>query len=187
MKIPTKADRIEFWVYALAGSSFRYARQALEKLLQTKPKGKSEERRELTITALVLYCQPFKQDSPGKLDKNIVPQEHEATHQELSEIRDKIIAHREIGSPMKPWGFMNQIWIDVREGAFQVRTSFPTIKDDHAKRLLELLNVLIPLVEAKTEQFLTKYVDPTLPDNRYMVSLRGDAKEWFVTYPRPAQ
>ncbi len=186
MPTPTKADRVEFWVYALAGSSFRHARQALEKLLRTQPEPQSQERRELTITALVLYCQPFKQDSPGKLDKRIVPSEHKETHRELSEIRDKIIAHREIGPATKPWGFMNQIWIDVRAGTFQIRTSFPTIKDHHAERLLELLNVLIPLVETKAEQFLRKYLDPTLPDNQYMVSLRGDTEEWFQTYPRSA-
>lgn len=116
-----------------------------------------------------------------------MPKEHEETHRELSEIRDKIIAHREIGPATKPWGFMNQIWIDVHAGTFQVRTSFPTIKDSHAKRLLELLNVLIPVVEAKAEQFLRKYLDPTLPDNRYMVSLRGDTDEWLRTYPRSAQ
>ena len=71
---------------------------------------------------------------------------------------------------------MNQIWIDVRAGTFQIRTSFPTIKDHHAERLLELLNVLIPLVETKAEQFLRKYLDPALPDNQYMVNLRGTPK-----------
>jgi hypothetical protein len=64
MSKPTEIERLEYWLYAYARSSFVQARQCLELLLKENPGYQSPVRTALTMATIVGYARPFKQREP---------------------------------------------------------------------------------------------------------------------------
>jgi hypothetical protein len=183
MNKPTKAERIEYWLCAYARSSFIQTRQFLELLLKENPAYQSPLRTALTMAVVVGYARPFKQREPVKFSDTIIPPEYKGVHDEVIEIRDKIISHRDIGSPTTAWGFMNQVRVTIEGSELITNTSSPGINNDTARKLMTLIDALVQVTVEKTSHFVKQHLGPPPPDGCYIVSLEDDPEQWLVPTP----
>jgi hypothetical protein len=54
----------------------------------------------LSVAIVTLSARPFKQRKAVRLTEDIVPAESRGTHDDVIEIRDKSIAHRDLDAPV---------------------------------------------------------------------------------------
>lgn len=115
----------------------------------------NQTRKALTIAAVTAYGRPFKQRGTVRLSEDIIPAEYRETHDSTIEMRDKVIAHRDLDGPVADWGFISQLEIVIGEGALVINTRSPIMTDEIARALLPLLdwlictmnNAVVPFVE----------------------------------------
>src|SRR5262249_38074239 len=158
MSTPNKAERITFWQHAYARASFVEARINCKWLLETDPPPNSNFRRAVSIAVVTLYSRPFKQRKAVRLSENSVPREFRESHDEIIEIRDKSIAHRDLDAPVAEWGFISQVRIEVVSCQWTINTISPFLTNEKARELLPLLDALITKTTAVASAFINKYV-----------------------------
>lgn len=178
MSQPSKIDRIAFWKHTHALRSFKKSNGFLEVLLKENPAVGSPQRGALTIAIVIAYCCPFKQRGPVKLSEDVVPAEYRAVHNEAIDLRDKVLAHRDIDGPDTDWEFINQIRVIVEESEMFIDTSSPDIGNSVAANFLALTNHLVRAMEKETRPFLQN-INPRPPKGCYLVSLEDKPTEWL--------
>src|SRR5437667_9256738 len=107
MNFPTKTERVSFWKHSYARSSFIQAREFATLLLRANPLLLSPLRAAATFGVVTAYARPFKQRREVRLSRDVVPRQYRELHDETIEMRDKIIAHRDINGPIAEWGFVS--------------------------------------------------------------------------------
>jgi hypothetical protein len=181
MTTPSQANRISFWQHSYARSSFVEARVECELLLKTNPPLNSTLRRALSIAIVTLYSRPFKQRKAVRLSDDIVPPEFRTTHDEIIEIRDKSIAHRDLDGPAADWGFISQVRVLIESGELTVHTISPIFANEKAQELLPLLDALIEKMSAATLDFINKHLLAMhASDGSYVVSLDELPASWLL-------
>ncbi|MDD4869750.1 MAG: hypothetical protein PHR77_04255, partial [Kiritimatiellae bacterium] len=114
MNTPTQTDRFEFWKFAYARAAFVDAKIFAEELLASGSALHSATRKAFSIAIATAYARPFKQRSVVRLSEDIVPAEHRETHDGVIEIRDKVVAHRDVDGPIaEDFGLLNQLRITI--------------------------------------------------------------------------
>lgn len=179
MSIPSKAERISFWQHSYARAAFVQADEFIKLLLREDPPFNSNPRLALTAGIVVAYGRPFKQRPQVKLSSDVVPAEHKELHNKTIEMRDKVIAHRDLDGPIAEWGFISQLRVVADGTQIEINTLSPNLENEMAHQLLPLLDVLVALLEEKTRPFLNKYLIPPPTSGYYAVSLDDDPAEWL--------
>jgi hypothetical protein len=181
MSAPTQAERIRFWQHAYARSSFVEARLECEHLLNTNPPLNSMLRRAFTVAIVTRYARPFKQRERVRLSDDIVPTKFRTIHDEVIEIRDKSIAHRDLDAPVADWGFISQVRVIIASGEFTIHTISPILANEMARNLIQLLDALIGEMDAVTLDFMNKYLPQMhASDGSYVVSLDDLPSCWLM-------
>jgi hypothetical protein len=174
----SKSDRVAFWKHSYARSSFIQANEFAKLLLRENPPFLSTLRSALTFAIVTSYARPFKQRAEVKLPRNLVPAEFQQLHDETIEMRDKIIAHRDVDGPMADWGFVSQVQILVEPTAMQVNTLSPIMENERADQMLPLFAALIKLMDEKIDPFFGHFRPPPAP-GVYTLSLEENPAEWL--------
>ena len=138
----------------------------------------------MSVAIVTLYARPFKQRKVVRLSEDIVPAEFRSTHDDIVEIRDKSIAHRDLDAPVADWGFISQVRVNVQAGELTINTISPILTNEKAHELLRLLDALIAQVAAVPLEFINKYlVRMHASDGSYIVSLDDSPSSWLEPAP----
>ena len=152
-----------------------------ELLLGINPPPNSTLRRALSIAIATLYSRPFKQRKSVRLGDDIVPTEFRRTHDDIIEIPDKSIAHRDLDAPVAEWGFISQVRVIIESGELTIHTLSPMLENEKAHELIPLLDALIEKMDAVSLGFINKYlVQMHASDGSYVVSLEDSPATWLL-------
>ena len=179
--IPSKEDRIAFWRDSYARSSFVHAAEFVRAMFRDKIGLYSVERDAFTIAITAAYGRPFKQRKSVRLSEDLIPVEHKETHKSVIEMRDKVIAHRDLDGPTAEWGFVSDLHVAVKKRQLQLNTISPRITDELAQKVLALTAYLIGVLDQRIDVF----VGPNLGrifrnDGTYVISLEDSPTEWLI-------
>lgn len=180
---PSQADRIQFWKHAYARASFVQSQVFIELLLRENPDFNTTLRRALTVAIVTTYCRPFKQRKPVRLSDEIVPSKYQEIHNKAIELRDKVIAHRDIDGPTADWGFVSQLRVTVGQTGVTFDTLSPNIDNDMATNLKPLIKELVVMMDTEMTPFLKKF-NPLPPPATYVISLEETPTEWLIPISR---
>jgi hypothetical protein len=178
MNIPSRSERIAFWKHSYARSSFIQAHLFAKLLLSNNAPFRSVLRDALTYSIVTAYGRPFKQRREVRLSREEVPEEHLQLHDEAIEMRDKVIAHRDLDGPIADWGFVSQVQVVADATGIVINTLSPTLENERALAMLPLFAALITLMDEQMEPFL-KYLIPLPQPGQYAVSLSEHPAEWL--------
>lgn len=176
---PSAVERLEFWKYAYARSSFVQTRTFIELLIREDPGFNTTLRRALTVAILVTYCRPFKQRKPVKLNRDVVPARYLWVHNEAVELRDKVLAHRDVDGPVADWGFISQLRVTIEAPGVVVDTLSPNLNNGTASELASLIHELVDVMEKRTAPLLRRLHDPIPANGTYTVSLEENPSRWL--------
>src|SRR5207249_9620958 len=125
-----------------------------------------------------LYARPFKQWPEVRLAEDDVPIKYREVHKEVLKYRDKVIAHRDQYAHKRDvWGKELPI---VSDGSnIRIPTTNPAMEDDIVSSLLELVEILIPMLKARSFSFVSKYLPRPLSPGAYVLSLEDNPAEWL--------
>lgn len=182
MNTPTQTDRLEFWKFAYARAAFVDVQTFAEELLASGAPLRSTMRKAFSIAIATAYSRPFKQRSAVRLPEGIVPAEHRETHESIIEMRDKVIAHRDVDGPIaEDFGLLNQLCITTRDGMFAVNTISPWMSDDKTQQVLRLAESMV----MKMDYHVNKFGQRLFPcvsnsEGTFTLSLEEDPSEWLT-------
>lgn len=181
MHIPSYAERIHFWQQAYARAAFIDADRYVEKILELDPTIDSFDRKSLTSLFVSTYGRPFKQRKAVRLSDDTVPVEHKATHDSIIEVRDKIVAHRDLDGPVTDWGFVSEVRIDIVSQELAINTRSPCISNELAHAARPLISYLISTADSTIDDFVRRFImtSITQADASYIVSLEDTPKHWL--------
>jgi hypothetical protein len=176
--MPSRTERLAFWRDEYALDSFTVLQRLLAFMLTQSHQG-PQMRTWLTVSATVLYARPFKQRPEVRLAEDDVPIKYREVHNEVLKYRDKVIAHR------NPDAHKRDVWENgvpiVSDGSnIRIPTTNPAMEDDIAGNLLELVEILIPMLRARSSSFVSKYLPGTLAPGAYVLSLEQNPAEWLT-------
>ena len=116
-----------------------------------------------------------------------VPIKYREVHKEVLKYRDKVIAHRDQDAHKRDvWG--NELPIVSDGSNIRIPTTNPAMEDDIVSSLLELVEILIPMLKARSFSFVSKYLPRPLTPGAYVLSLEENPAEWLKpghTRPHP--
>ncbi|SRR6266567_1096077 len=151
--IPSRTERLALWRDEYALQSLTDLRRLLAFMLSEGQQG-SQMRLWLTVSATVLYAAPFRQRAEVKLAEDEVPIKYRAAHNDVLKHRDKVIAHRDPNAHKKGvWG--NELPMVSDGNNIFIPTTRPAMDDGIARSLLELIEILIPMLEARARFLLS--------------------------------
>lgn len=175
--MPSKTERLAFWRDEYAIQSFTDLQRLLLFMLSQSAMP-PRMRIWLTVSAVVLYAGPFRQRAQVRLAEEEVPIELREAHDKILLHRDKVIAHRDPDAHKK--GVRgNELPIVFKGNDLFIPTTSPAMDDDLARSLLELVEILIPLLKARTASFIPKYLPEPLAPGAYLLSLEDNPAEWL--------
>ena len=175
--MPSRTERLAFWRDEYALDSFTVLQRLLAFMLSQSQQG-PQMRTWLTVSATVLYARPFKQWPEVRLAEDDVPIKYREVHKEVLKYRDKVIAHRDPDAHKRDmWG--NELPIVSDGSNIRIPTTNPAMEDDIAHRLLELVEILIPMLKARSSSFVSKYLPRPLAPGAYVLSLEENPAEWL--------
>ena len=174
---PSRTERLAFWRDEYALDSFTVLQRLLAFMLSQSQQG-PQMRSWLTVSATVLYARPFKQWPEVRLAEDDVPIKYREVHKEVLKYRDKVIAHRDPDAHKRDiWGTELPI---VSEGNnIFIPTTNHAMEDDIASSLVELVEILIPMLKARSSSFVSKYLPQPLAPGAYVLSLEENPAEWL--------
>ena len=176
--MPSRTERLAFWRDEYALDSFTVLQRLLAFMLSQSQQG-PQMRTWLTVSATVLYARPFKQRPEVRLAEDDVPIKYREIHNEVLKCRDKVIAHRNPDSHKRDvWG--NELPIVSDGSNIHIPTTNPAMEDDTAGNLLELVEILIPVLRARSSSFVSKYLPRPLAPGAYVLSLEENPAEWLT-------
>jgi hypothetical protein len=175
--MPSRTERLAFWRDEYALDSFTILQRLLAFMLSQSQQG-PQMRTWLTLSATVLYARPFKQWPEVRLAADDVPIKYREVHKEVLKYRDKVIAHRD------PDAHKSDVWENglpiVSDGSnIRIPTTNPAMEDDIVSNLLELVEILIPMLKARSFSFVSKYLPRPLTPGAYVLSLEENSAEWL--------
>jgi hypothetical protein len=175
--MPSRTERLAFCRDEYALDSFTVLQRLLAFMLSQSQHG-PQMRTWLTVSAIVLYARPFKQRPEVRLAEDEVPIKYREIHNEVLKCRDKIIAHRDPDAHERDvWG--NELPIISDGSKIRIPTTNPAMEDDTAGNLLELVEILIPVLRARSSSFVSKYLPRPLTPGAYVLSLEENPAEWL--------
>ena len=176
--MPSRTERLAFWRDEYALDSFTVLQRLLAFMLAQSQHG-PQMRTWLTVSATVLYARPFKQWPEVRLAEDDVPIKYREVHNEVLKYRDKVIAHRDPDAHKRDvWG--NELPIVSEGNNIFIPTTNPAMEDDIAGSLLELVEILIPMLKARSSSFVSKYLPRPLAPGAYVLSLEENPAEWLT-------
>ena len=174
---PSRTERLAFWRDEYALDSFTVLQRLLAFLL-SQSQQEPQMRSWLTVSATVLYARPFKQWPEVRLAEDDVPIKYREVHKEVLKYRDKVIAHRDPDAHTRDvWG--NELPIVSEGNNIFIPTTNPAMEDDIVGSLLELVEILIPMLKARSSSFVSKYLPRPLAPGAYVLSLEENPAEWL--------
>jgi hypothetical protein len=175
--MPSRTERLAFWRDEYALDSFTVLQRLLPFMLSQSQQG-SQMPTWLTVSATVLYARPFKQWPEVRLAEDDVPIKYREVHKEVLKYRDKVIAHRDPDAHKRDvWG--NELPIVSDGSNIRIPTTNPAMEDDIVSSLLELVEILIPMLKARSFSFVSKYLPRPLTPGAYVLSLEENPAEWL--------
>src|SRR5438874_8316160 len=176
--VPSRTERLTFWRDEYALDSFTVLQRLLAFMLSQSQQG-PQMRTWLTVSAIVLYARPFKQWPEVRLAEDEVPIKYREIHMEVLKCRDKVIAHCNPDSHKRDvWG--NELPIVSDGSNIRIPTTNPAMEDDTAGDLLELVEILIPVLRARSSSFVSKYLPRPLAPGVYVLSLEENPAKWLT-------
>ncbi len=174
---PSRTERLAFWRDEYALDSFTKLQRLLVFMLSQSQQG-PQMRTWLTVSATVLYARPFKQWSEVRLAEDDVPIKYREVHNEVLKYCDKVIAHRDPDAHERDvWG--NELPIVSEGNKIFIPTTNPAMEDDIVSSLLELVEILILMLKARSSSFVSKYLPRPLAPGAYVLSLEENPAEWL--------
>ena len=175
--MPSRTERLAFWRDEYALDSFTVLQRLLAFMFSQSQHG-PQVRTWLTVSATVLYARPFRQWPEVRLAEDDVPIKYREVHKEVLKYRDKVIAHRDPDAHKRDiWGTELPI---VSEGNnIFIPTTNHAMEDDIASSLVELVEILIPMLKARSSSFVSKYLPRPLAPGAYVLSLEENPAEWL--------
>jgi len=182
MNTPTQADRLEFWKFSYARAAFVDAQVFAEELLASGAPLHSTMRKAFSIAIATAYSRPFKQRRAVRLPENTVPAEHRETHDSVIEIRDKIVAHRDVHGPnADDFAFFNQLRTTIRNGELVVNTFSPTMPDVKTEQILRLAQSMVKKMDYHMKKFVQKFLPSAISsEGTFALSLEENPSEWLT-------
>ena len=180
--IPTKTERIAFWKHSNARSSFVQADQFARRLFRDSPSLDRTLRDAVTFGIITAYGRPFKQRLEVRLSRDVVPEQHQVLHDDLIEMRDKVVAHRDLDGPEADWGFVSQVQIVSYGSEVEINTLSPIIPSEMAEEISPLCVMLVNSMAEKMKPFLS-YLRPPPTAGHYTVDLAEKPTEWLHRVP----
>ena len=175
--IPSRSERLAFWRDEYALDSFTVLQRLLAFMLSQSQQG-PQIRSWLTVSATVLYARPFKRWPEVRLAEEEVPIKYREVHNEVLKYRDKVIAHRDPDAHKRDvWG--NELPIISDGSNIRIPTTNPAMENGMAGSLLELVEILIPMLKARSFSFVSKYLPRPLVPGAYVLSLEDNPAEWL--------
>ena len=176
--MPSRTERLAFWRDEYALDSFTVLQRLLAFMLSQSQPG-SQMRTWLTVSATVLYARPFKQWPEVRLAEDDVPIKYREVHNEVLKYRDKVIAHRDPDAHDRDvWG--NELPIVSDGSNIRIPTTNPAMENGIAGSLLELVEILIAMLRARSSSFVSKYLPRPLAPGAYVLSLEENPAEWLM-------
>ena len=169
-----------------ARSAFIEARNILKLLISTKPSLHSIERKAFTVAIIIDYCRPFKQRKKVRLPDDIVPYGQLDIHNYMIELRDKVVAHRDLDGPVTDWGFISQLELNFRAKELSVNTTSPSMPEDTARKALYLIDSLVAEMDRRVTAFAIRFIRMPHTDATYSVSLDESPSEWMIPIKAPS-
>jgi hypothetical protein len=174
--MPSRTERLAFWRDEYALDSFTVLQRLLAFMLSQGQQG-PQMRSWLTVSATVLYARPFKQWPEVRLAEDDVPIKYREVHKEVLKYRDKVIGHCDPDAHKRDVGG-NELPIVSDGSNILIPTTNPAMEDDIAGSLLELVEILIPMLKARSFSFVSKYLPRPLAPGAYVLSLEENP-EWL--------
>ena len=175
---PSRAERLAFWRDEYALDSFTVLQRLLAFMFSQSQQG-PQMRTWLTVSATVLYARPFKQWPEVRLAEDDVPIKYREVHNEVLKYRDKVIAHRDPDAHKRDvWG--NELPIISDGSNIRIPTTNLAMENDIGGSLLELVEILIPMLKARSSSFVSKYLPGPLAPGAYVLSLEENPAEWLT-------
>ena len=175
---PSRTERLGFWRDEYALDSFTVLQRLLAFMLSQSEQG-PQMRGWLTVSATMLYARPFKQWPEVRLAEDDVPIKYREVHKEVLKYFDKVIAHRDRDAHKRDvWG--NELPVVSDGSNIGIPTTNPGMENGIAGRLLELIEILIPKLKARTSSFVSKYLHRPLAPGAYLLSLEQNPAEWLT-------
>jgi len=175
---PSRTERLAFWRDEYALDSFTVLQRLLA-FMFSQSQQRPQMRSWLTVSATVLYARPFKQWPEVRLAEDDVPIKYREVHKEVLKYRDKVIAHRDPDAHKRDvWG--NELPIISDGSNIRIPTTNLAMENDIAGSLLELVEILIPMLKARSSSFVSKYLPGPLAPGAYVLSLEENPAEWLT-------
>ena len=175
---PSRTERLAFWRDQYALDSFTVLQRLLVFML-SQSQQRPQMRTWLTASATVLYARPFKQWPGVRLAEDDVPIKYREIHNEVLKYRDNVIAHRDPDAHDRDvWG--NELPIVSDGNNIFIPTTNPAMENDIAGSLLELVEILIAMLRARSSSFVSKYLPVPLAPGAYVLSLDENPAEWLT-------
>ena len=179
--MPSRTERLAFWRDEYALDSFTVLQRLLAFMFSQSQHG-PQMRTWLTVSATVLYARPFKQWPEVRLAEDDVPIKYREVHNKALKYRDKVIAHRDPDAHKRDvWG--NELPIISDGSNIRIPTTNLAMENDIAGSLLELVEILIPMLKARSSSFVSKYLPGSLAPGAYLLSLEQNPAEWLTPAP----
>jgi hypothetical protein len=179
--MPPRSERLAFWRDEYALQSFNHLQELVAYML-SRTEQESRMRLWLTVSATVLYARPFRQRAEVRLMEDEVPLKYRPTHNNILLHRDKAIAHRDPDAHKKGvWG--NELPIVSQGNDLLIPTTSPAMDNDIARTLLEIIEILIPRLKARSSAFISKYLPRPLATGSYILNLEDNPSEWLIKLP----
>ena len=175
--MPPRIERLAFWRDEYALDSFTILQRLLAFMLSQSQQG-PQMRNWLTVSATLLYAKPFKQWPEVRLAEDDVPIKYREVHKEVLRYHDKVIAHRDPDAYKRDvWG--NELPIVSEGNNIFVPMTNLAMEVNIARSLLELVEILIPMLKARSSSFVSKYLRRPLAPGAYILSLEENPAEWL--------
>ncbi|MEX2606976.1 MAG: hypothetical protein WD708_06490 [Kiritimatiellia bacterium] len=155
---PSNDEKYEFWKHSFARQSFFDTKIFLEQIIQREDPDESPILKSLTISALICYARPFKHQRRTKLLQDTVPDKFLPLHQEMITLRDRIIAHRDLGR-YEEWAKVNRLDFHIHKGHIDVNTRSVVMEQLKAREVNELLSELIAKMDTKIAIFVQTHIE----------------------------
>ena len=175
--MPSRTERLAFWRDEYALDCFAVLQRLLVFMLSQR-RQRPQMRTWLTASATVLYARPFEQWPEVRLAEHDVPIKYREVHNEVLKYRDKVIAHRDADAHKKVVR-ENQLRIVSEGNNIFIPTTNPAMENDIAGSLLEVVEILIPMLKARSFSFVSKYLPRPLAPGAYVLSLEDNPAEWL--------
>jgi hypothetical protein len=193
---PTFEDLKAICLLSYSRSAFNEASEWLEQIGSVQDRIRYENRRHyeaLVYAAVVTYCRPFTKSQLTPTERVIPlndvspPQHLAAAHENMLNLRDKVIGHKD-AVPTKGYSSTpNMILLDRVDPGFQLHTTrLGEMEAEQRKAAKELCSYFLQHCEAKLRPLTRKYHAELMhyPEGSYELLITEPPNEWIRRHSR---